>query len=317
MANITNEMWVAIIGACAATVGALISTISIILTNKNTKKLQLLENSKYVKTEISRERLKAYNKIIEYINSWYDIKVAHEHDYIKCEARRYLEFMIFESRLKSEKDIINEYNKVLNLSLEYFYLDAKSYQILKSLENYLSSVINCKKTRDVGNSNLFYYIVYNDIWEYIFRLSKQVNKFINKIDTLKFKQSNSVKLSYIEKYYYKTNFYTIYDRRLLLLEFSDDLKQKIMPEVEKTDNEIEELKNEIKNTKNKRLCKLINKKIKILIKYRIKLLKIKFSKKYYKIKMNNTYKMWMICKNCRNNKCILSNKDGDINEIQI
>ena len=76
MKCITDEMWVSIIGAISAIIGAIISTISIILTNKNTKSLKLLENSKDVKTEISKKRLVVYSKIIEYINSWYDIKIT-------------------------------------------------------------------------------------------------------------------------------------------------------------------------------------------------------------------------------------------------
>lgn len=309
------QLWVAIVGAISAIIGAIISTISIILTNKNTKALILLENSKDVKTEISKKRLEVYNKIIKYINSWYDIKISHGHDYINCKARKYLSTAIFECRFKKTEDIVKEYNKVAQLSLEYFYLDSESYKILKSLENYLSTVINCKKTRDVGNFNLFGYIVYCDIWEYIFRLSKQVNKFINRIDTLKFKQSSYVKKNYIEKYYYKTNFYSIYDKWLLTSQFDKELKEKIIPNIEITNKEIEECKEKLKEVKDIEIVKLLNKKINALTRYKLKLAKIGFPKKYYKIKMNDTYKMWIICKNCKNSKCILSNKDGEAYEI--
>ena len=311
MKCITDEMWVSIIGAISAIIGAIISTISIILTNKNTKSLKLLENSKDVKTEISKKRLVVYSKIIEYINSWYDIKIMHNHDYSECKASRYLKSVIFECRLKNKKDIVKEYNTVAELSLEYFYLDAKSYQIIKSLEAYLSAVVNCETIQKINNFKLFSYIVYCDIWEYIFRLSKRVNNFINKIDTLKFKQSKSVAKSYIEKYYCKTNFYAIYDDLLLVTQFDCELKEKIMPDIERINQEIEDCKKKIQNSEDKVIIKLLNKKIKNLTKNKSKLEKIKFPNRYYKTRLTDTYKMWLACKNCKNSNCILSNKDGE------
>lgn len=313
--TITNEMWVAIIGAVAAIIGAIISTVSIIIANKNTNKIKLLENSKDVRTEISKKRLEVYKKIIKYINSWYDVKLVYDHDYIDCNARKYLKTEVFRSRLRTESDLIKEYKTVSDLSLEYFYLDAKSYQILKSLEDYMLSVINFEKTRDVGNFRYFCYIVYCDIWDYIFRLSKQVNKFIKDADTLKFKQSDSVKTAYAEKYFYRTNFFSIYNTTVLCTQFDEEIKQKIRPEIEKIDTEIENSKKELQQNKNPKIQKLISKKIRLLTKYRTKYSKIRFPKKCFKVKINDTYRMWLVCKNCKNEKCILSNSNGVKNEI--
>ena len=41
----SEQLWIAIIGAIAAVIGAIVSTVSIILTNKNTKKLKFLEKA--------------------------------------------------------------------------------------------------------------------------------------------------------------------------------------------------------------------------------------------------------------------------------
>ena len=207
----TNEMWVAIIGAIAAIVGALFSTVSICLTNKNTKKIKWLENSQSVKAKIASERDALYHELIRYINSWYEVENNYKFNYVECPARQYLQTTIFKCRFNSIKDIENELQKISELCLNYFYLDSGTYKTLKALENYLQNVVLCLTVNKIDNFNLFAYLVYCDLWKYIFKLSKGVNKFIKDEDALRFKHSKSIKKKDLIGLYHKTNLYNIYD----------------------------------------------------------------------------------------------------------
>lgn len=184
--RLTNEMIVAIIGACAAIIGAVFSTISIILSNKNNKKIKWLENSKNVKQKIAETRYKVYINIINYINSYYDTKPFYQHNYSKCKAKLY---SVNINRLNTPKKIEDELKTIQSLSLQYFYLDKRTYWCLKSAESFLSAVLKHITNEKIENFNLLAHFIYEDLWTYIFIISKSVNSFISSKDPLNFKPS--------------------------------------------------------------------------------------------------------------------------------
>ena len=303
--NISNEVLISIIGAIAAIIGAVFSTISIILSNKNKKNINLLENSKNVKADIANKRYDAYNKIINYINSWYDVDNFYEHDYFKCQASEYLKMTVFKNRLTNTKKILDELNIVRSLSLEYFYLDAYTYVYLKALENYLGAVLNYAYLEEIKNFKLFSYVIYCDIWDYVLKLFKYVNKFIKQSDILKYTPSNKFKHKIVKKMYLNSNYYNIYFKFLLLNDFARAVKAKINPQLAITNNKIAKVEENIKTNSNKKAKKLLKKELKLLKKVR-QILTRHPSKNFTNYKTTKALKMWQICSECKDAQCYLN-----------
>ncbi len=303
----TNEMWVACIGAAAAVIGAIISTFSIVLTNKNTKQLKLLERSESVKTTIAATRYGVYNKIIDYINSWYDVDTKLDYKYSACPAKKYMTTTIFEHRLKTVEDIKTEIKKVEELSINYFYLDGQTYKLLKALENYLSTAANVAYTKDIKNPKFFFYVVYHDVWRYIFKISKRVNRFIKGNDTLKFKPSNSVKQKFVGKLLEKTDFYRIYYHAPLIKEIEEIIQKQIPPRIKECNQAIEDGEKFLANRGiDKKKRHSVKKNIRILKQKKRWFSKQRIPKKLARVKRTKTYSMWEICKGCDNKNCVLS-----------
>ena len=277
-----------------------LSTLRQIRT-KNVKKN--IENSKKVKTDIADERYEIYKKIIGYINSWYDCKPDYSFDYHTCPGIKNLEMSFVEQRLKNREDIEKEINTINQLSINYFYLDGKTYKLLKALEKYLSNVLNYIFTKDIDNKNFLYYVVYGDLWKYLFKMSKSVNKFMRSKDVLEFSHSKSIKKKYIRKHYKQTNFYSLYGRAL---------------EIDKLENKLEECFQfkTIKECKAslKKASKLEREDLKAILSLykRINRLRKKdkrnFSSKIYKLKKN--------CENCKNTQCAFSQINA-VNEYKV
>ena len=308
----STELWVAIIGAIAVGISAILSAISIFLTNKNSKKLKLFERSNKVKTEISSKRYEVYQNLIDYINSWYDIQPVYEQKYSICPAKNNLIMGIYEHRIKSINDMKVELDKVVDLSLNYFYYDGKTYKLLKGLESYLSTAINYYYNNHIEKENLFFYIIYCDIWSYLFKISKGVNKFIKSNDTLKFRHSKSVNEEDAEKLFHNTYFYNIYYQDILIetckkihivtREKKKELEDKII-ELEIT------LQKETEETEKENTIKAINE----LREQKETLDKIKTSKKIEKRKLSKGYNMWKKCKEC-SLECVLATKKSNADE---
>lgn len=298
-----KELIVALIGAGSALIGAIFSTVSICLSNKNSKQIQFLENSKKVKTDIADERYEIYKKIIGYINSWYDCKPDYSFDYHTCPGIKNLEMSFVEQRLKNREDIEKEIETINKLSINYFYLDGKTYKLLKALENYLFNVLNYLSVRDVENVNFLYYVVYGDLWKYLFKMSKSVNKFIKGNDVLKFTQSKSVRKNYITKLYKHTNFYVLYGYALEIEELENILKESFNSE------ELKELKIKVKqvtgeNSENYKTAIEIEKDVKKMQKI------INKRKKNKKIFNSKIYKLKKACEQCKNKKCAFSKSNN-------
>lgn len=305
----TNEMWIAIIGAIAAIIGAIISTISIVITNKNSRSIKILENSKEVKSDIAKKRYEIYQELIDYINYWRNVKPKLNHDYIGCSARKYLKIFILQQNFfNNVKEIEDEYSKIFNMTKNSMYFDKNTYKILCALNNYLSSVINCYYCQHIDNYNFFYYIVYCDvIINYLSPLSKLVMKFLRNDNVLKYNTFKIIKKDTIYKIYKKTEFYNIYDINLQLSNLQKLKDEQLVPILKKCDDEINQYKTYIKtNVTNisKRFCKS---KIKELKKLK-KTLKhqIKKCKRFNKLRISNSYQMYSICKDCKNNNCLLN-----------
>lgn len=300
-----NEMIVAIIGAGAAILGAIFSTISILISNKNTKSLKMLENSQRVKASIAEKRYTTYLKVINYINSWYDIKPSHNLNYSKCKARENLKMSVFENRLQDRDCIIKELQAVSKLSIEYFYLDGKTYGLLKSLEAYLSNVINYSYNEEIDNFAFFSYVVYTDMWEYIFVISKHVNKFIKSKDILKFKPSKKVKDKYY-RMFYNTEFFNIfhvgaYNEKQIKswMEKVDYSINKINEDISRFETSLNSIEDDEKRLQ---ICRMI-----ITLKNtKAKLKKLKKYPSFNSIKVTKMYQVWKICQTCDNEACILN-----------
>lgn len=308
---ITNEMWVAIIGALSASLGAIFSTISIISTNKNKKIIQNLENSNDVKRNISKKRYEAYNNIIEYINSWYNIEPYYKQDIFKCKAMRYFETIPFNHRLKSIKDLEKELNKVTRLTLEYFYIDCKTYKRLKSLEKYITTVLFTPNIKNLGKFEVLLYIVYCDIWKYLFQISKCVNSFIKAKDKLNFQHSKFIKAKEGEGFSKKTGFYCIFMKNRDKIDEYKELIKEWDNKVLNYDKKLKESKNELLNEKDKKTIKLHKKLIKIIKRDKRRILKHKKQLLHEKINIKNkTYNLWLACNNC-NEKCIFNKNSNN------
>ena len=298
--KLTDEMIVAIIGACAAIIGAIFSTISIILSNKNTKKIKWLENSKDVKHDIAEKRYQVYKNIITYINSYYDIKPYFQHNYKKCKANL---LNINTNRLKDKSMIETELEQIQELSIQYFYLDKTTYWCLKSAESYLGQVISYMNKEKIENFNLFSYFIYQDLWTYILIIAKHVNKFISSQDLLKFKPSKKFNYKFSIKLFKKSNFYKLFYISLI----DEKIILKINNRKKKETRHLKILENKIKTklsqTDDKKSQNLRKKSLRKVDKLKIQISKIKPSKKLIKSSELGIYKIWKNCNSCENKDC--------------
>lgn len=300
------ELIVAIIGASGAILGAIISTISIILTNRNSKNIKILENSKNIKSDIAEERHKVYKELMDYANSLKDFKIELNYDYRMCPAVAYLDTVIFQHNMNSIQDIELVFNKIANLVNKHCYLDGATLMTLLSLKEYLAAVINYAYNNKIENFSLFLYVVYCDILIMADGLTKSINTYLKKQNVLSYKTKFVISNKKILRPFYTTNFYNIYwvpSIKEKQKESIRDYKSKI-PEYE---NEIISLTNAMKNEQDgeqKELTLLQIKKTQKVLDY----LK-KFTKrppKIKKIKKTKMLHMWESCQDCYNANCILN-----------
>lgn len=303
--QLTNEMIVAIIGAGAAVIGAIFSTISIVLSNKNNKKIKWLENSKNVKQEIADTRYKVYSKIIDYINSYYDTKPYYQHNYLKCKAKLY---SVDTNRLNTSQKIEEELTTLQSLSLQYFYLDKKTYWCLKSAESLLSAVLNYIANEKIENFNLLARFIYEDLWTYMFIISKSVNSFISCKDPLDFKPSKKFNHKFGLKLFKKSKFYKLVYNSLIyenyITKFNNKKKQQ-QRKITKLENDMQQLMDKPANKKVDKRRKRHFKKIQTL---KSKIKKSKPPKKYTKNIDSKIYKIWKNCNTCLNKDCPINKK---------
>ena len=309
--KLTNEMIVAIIGALAAIIGAVFSTVSIILSNRNNKKIKWLENSKDVKHDIAEKRYEVYNNIIKYINSYYDVTPYFQHNYKKCKAKL---FSINTNRLKDKTAIEAELKQIQDLSVEYFYLDKTTYWCLKSAEIYLEKVIAYINKEKIENFNLFSYFIYNDLWDCILIIAKHVNKFISSQDLLKFKPSKNFNYRFSIRLFKKSNFYKLFYISLA----NEKLIHKFNNKKKKQNKQLKALESKIKNslleTDDERLKSSRKKTLKKISNLKKKSSKVKLSKKLIKTTESKIYQTWKNCNSCENKNCPIHKSVNNIKE---
>lgn len=301
----SEELVVAIIGAASALIGAIFSTVSIILSNKNSKHIKQLDLSNDVRKEIATKRYDIYTEIIEYINSWYHITTKHDFDYSSCGAKNHLEIALGKYRINSLDELKAEIEAVKKISLYYFYLDGKTYKLLKYLEGYLFNVLICITTRKIQNQNFFFYVIYTDLWTYVFALSKQVNKYIKRANTLNFTPSKKLVEKKAKAFYEKTNFYKIYDIGMVMENYESSFKKQAEPLVAERNEQLAHLRsllNDKVDVQTKIKILVLIKNIQHDIKKINSLSYIRTSKKVKKCKL---YTMKTICDKCSNTKCLL------------
>lgn len=294
------ELIVAIIGAGAAIIGAFISTISIILTNKNTKMLHLLDNSKSVRKDIAEKRHIVYKELIDYINS-FNYKLKLKTDYTTCPANKNL-MIPYEHDIKSMQDIEKEYDKICALSINYLFLDRITYQIIILLELYFSIVINYAYTHSIENFLLFTHVILYDILKILEMLQKNIHKYFKNNNVLNYKTTNKISKNKMLLNLNNTNFYNIY--------LGPSKKAKQNESISKYKDEIINLTNYLKqfndideDSSDKETIDHVN-KIKIYIKTLKKF--IKHPPRIKRSKKTKMFCMWKTCNQCNNINCILN-----------
>lgn len=303
--QLTNEMIVAIIGAGAAVIGAIFSTISIVLSNKNNKKIKWLENSKNVKQEIADTRYKVYENIINYINSFYDTKPYYQHNYFKCKAKFYT---VNTNRLNSPEKIEEELRNIQSLSLQYFYLDKKTYWCLKSAESLLFDVLKYISNEKIENFNLLARFIYEDLWIYMFIISKSVNSFISCKDPLNFKPSKKFNHKFGLKLFKKTNFYKLVYNNLIYEKYITKFNNKKKEQQRKITQLENDIKEPMDKPTNKKDDKIRKRHLKKIQKLKSEINKSKPPKNFVKNIDSKIYKIWKNCNTCPNKSCPINKK---------
>ena len=300
------ELIVAIIGASGAMLGAIMSTISIILTNRNSKNIKILENSKNIKSDIAEERHKVYKELMDCVSLLNNIEPKLDYDYRMCPAAPYLDTVIFKHNMNSKQDIERLFDKISNIIKKQCYLDGDTLITLLSLREYIATVINYVNNNKIKNFSLFSYVVYYDILCIADGFTKSINVYLKNQNVLSYKTkfvvSNKKKL----KAFYLSNFYNIYWEVSLRVKQKNSISE-YNPQITMLENDIRSLISDMKNIEDEELKLETLLQIKKTKKVLCSLKKfVKHPPKIKKIKKTKMLHMWKSCQDCDNANCILN-----------
>lgn len=307
--SITNEMIVELIGAFASILAAVFSTIAIILTNRNKTALERLKNSGNVKSDLASKRYAVYQEIIGFINSWHDIKFEYNNSWIDCTTRILLEHGVFTHKFKSITDVQNELDKIHEIKKNYYYLDKQSLFYLVCIEKHLKDVVEFYYALREGEikEDLYLYVAYCDVFKFVDKLAKCVNKYIKSVDSLKFKFATGVNHYKVIKLLESTDFTNIYVNYMGHKAMEDMSKKSIDLLTSDYKHEIKEIEAQIQVEEDKRIKKLLYKKINVIQKGITKLEKLSVEKN--NVRFNNVFKAWQLCSKCKNPNCCFNKKE--------
>ncbi len=273
----------------------------------NSRAIERLKSSNKVKEDLAQKRYDAYQQIIEYINSWYDVVYDYKHDILNCPGVTLLDTQMIIHRIKSMDDLLAEFEKVQKLCLNSFYYDSDTYFGLKCLSAYLNDVICTQQQLKYKGAEFkkMAYVVYCDLYKLCGRLSKSVNRYFSAKDTLSFKTKSKVDTAKVMKVVNKMDFTNIYINYV----FGNELNKTIATSCEEAINDLitdlEKNKALYEEEKEQKIKRLHKKRIKVLTSY---------IKKFEKIaeqglddhKRNKMFMLWNLCKDCKNSNCYLN-----------